>query len=50
MTTSVAPVITTRERDNKMLDNKTIDGLYTLRLPAMAVGLVERHDRRVITA
>ena len=28
-----------------MLDNKTIDGLYALKLPAMAAALVEQHDQ-----
>ena len=41
----MAPVITTRERNNKLLDNKTIDGLYALKLPAMAAGLAEQRDQ-----
>ena len=28
-----------------MIDNKTIDGLYALRLPAMAAGLAEQQDQ-----
>jgi DNA replication protein DnaC len=41
----VAPVITTKKGNTKLLDNKTIDGLYTLRLPAMAAGLAEQRDQ-----
>ena len=41
----MAPVITTKERSTKLLDNKTIDGLYALKLPAMAAGLAEQRDQ-----
>ena len=44
-TTSVAPVITTKKGTTKLLDNKTIDGLYALKLPAMAAGLAEQRDQ-----